>query len=403
MSEDRLMSASHTPIDAEAFGVSLIRGDLAYCLQRRCGLIPENGLGILRRALFWSLLAWLPIVVWAWLSDRALHSETGEPLLAHFGIHARFLLAVPLFIFAELPAHALGKRLLPYFVRTGIVPRAEWGRLRDLVAGMVKMRDASLPWIAIFAIALAVATVSGMSEHLHEVDWAQEAGVAANHPGFGGNWFLYVGRPIFLVLLLGWLWRAVLLLILFWRVAKLDLVIVPTHPDRCGGLGFLAPIPAMFAPVVFAIASVVAAGWGHDVIYHELAVETLRPQMIALLVVMLAIFLSPLLVFHGTLRRVKKQALLDYGVLVGRHGQLVHERWIEGRTVSDDAVLAAPELGPVADTATLYELVGKMRSFPVSSKSVMPIVIAAVIPMIVVLAVQVPLPGILKMLMKVLL
>lgn len=44
---------------------SLVRGDILYRLQRRVGLIPLEGLGIARRALFWALFAWLPIAVWA--------------------------------------------------------------------------------------------------------------------------------------------------------------------------------------------------------------------------------------------------------------------------------------------------------------------------------------------------
>lgn len=51
--------------NAAPWAVSLVRGDLLFRLQRKIGLIPEQGLGIARRATFWSLLAWLPIAVWA--------------------------------------------------------------------------------------------------------------------------------------------------------------------------------------------------------------------------------------------------------------------------------------------------------------------------------------------------
>ena len=83
------------------WAVSLVRGDLLFRFQRKIGLIPEQGLGIARRALFWSLLAWLPIAIWAWKNGYLLPVEGDEPLLAHFGINARLLLAVPLFIIAE--------------------------------------------------------------------------------------------------------------------------------------------------------------------------------------------------------------------------------------------------------------------------------------------------------------
>ena len=50
--------------------------------------------------------------------------------------------------------------------------------------------------------------------------------------GFGGLWFLYVGRSIYLALVLVWLWRIVVVSVLMWRVARLELSLVPTHPDR---------------------------------------------------------------------------------------------------------------------------------------------------------------------------
>ena len=128
--------------------------------------------------------------------------------------------------------------------------------------------------------------------------------------------------------------------------------------------------------------------------------QSLQLPMIAFIVSALLIFLSPLLVFAGPLLRAKKQALLDYGALIGRHGRLVRERWIEGREVKEDAILNAPELGPVADTTSLYEAVKRMRIVPLGKASIAPILLAAAIPMIAVFAIQVPVKGILKTLLK---
>jgi hypothetical protein len=73
--------------------VSLVRDDLPFRLQRRVGLIPRaGGLGAGRRALFWGVLTWLPIAVWAWWIGRALpeQGQAVEPLLQHFGVHQTF-------------------------------------------------------------------------------------------------------------------------------------------------------------------------------------------------------------------------------------------------------------------------------------------------------------------------
>ena len=104
--------------------------------------------------------------------------------------------------------------------------------------------------------------------------------------------------------------------------------------------------------------------------------------------------------FIGPLFHAKKRALLDYGALIGRHGRLVRERWVEQKEVGDQEILSAPELGPVADTTSLYEAVTRMRTIPLGKSSVVPLVLAAGLPMIVVLAIQIPVKQILQMLLK---
>jgi len=236
--------------------------------------------------------------------------------------------------------------------------------------------------MAICAIVVAVMTTSQVTHELHEVSWTLEGEGPAQHFGFAGWWFLYVCRPIFLTLLLAWLWRGVLLFVLFGRIAKLPLSIVPTHPDRTGGFGFLGRFPAMFAPVVLAIGSMLASGWAHDVVYHGAHVTSLRGEMAAFVAVSPAVFPSPLLVIAPLLSHAKKPALLQYDTLIGRHGRLVREKWIEGKDVKDVAVLDAPELGPVADAVAMYDAVLRTRPVPLSKSSVAPLVLAIEVPVI---------------------
>jgi len=391
--------SANAPADA-GFELSLVRDDLAFRLQRRVGLVPREGLGLVRRAVFWSALAWLPIVLWAIYVGRVMPGVAGEPLLAHFGVHARFLVAVPLLILAEGPIHALTTRLLPQFAHSGVVPPGAVAQFRAAIAATARLRDATLPWAVMLGIVVAFASTSEIVHRSHEIDWE---GAPDGRLGFGALWYLYVARTIYLTLVLAWLWRVVLLAVLFWRIARLDLALVPTHPDRAGGLGFLERVPPLFAPVPLAIGCVVASRWAHDAVYHGLALSSLKVQMIAFVVVSVVLFLLPLAAFAGPLKRAKKQALLDYGALVGRHGRLVHERWIQGRRVGDDGLLAAPELGPVADTAAVYDAVKAMRTLPVGKAAIVPLAAAAVAPMIAVLALQMPVRDLALALIKALL
>jgi hypothetical protein len=317
---------------------------------------------------------------------------------------------------AEGMMHSTLTNLLPRLVSSGVVPPSEREHLRAVLIGVARLRDSVLPWIAIGAALISFFWLSAPKELPHEVLWvgAQSAGAQAagsqlqgaspngTGMGFGAWWYLYVGRTIFLALLLAWFWRLVLLGLLFKRIAGLELSLVPTHPDRCAGLGFMARIPIMFVPVVLAISSVFASGWAHQLVYHGVHISSLRIEIIAFIVVLPLLCLLPFFSFLGLMLRTKKQGLLDYGDLISGHGRLVRERWIEGKLIADAPILDAPELGPIADTAAPYELIAKIRPLPLTMGSLVPLVGAAVLPMIILVALELPLKTILLTAMKIL-
>ena len=45
----------------------------------------------------------------------------------HFGVHVRFLLAVPALILGEALAHRVSTTLVPYFLSSGVVPPEQKG------------------------------------------------------------------------------------------------------------------------------------------------------------------------------------------------------------------------------------------------------------------------------------
>jgi hypothetical protein len=246
-------------------------------------------------------------------------------------------------------------------------------------------------------IVVAVTLVAPGPAANHELIWAGDPQHVA---GFGAFWFSWVLRPIFTALLVVWLWRLFLAFLTCARLARLDLRLVPTHPDGAGGLGFLEALPIAFSPVVLAVSVVLASRWSHDVLYHGVHVNELRMPMIAMGVVLALLFLSPLLPWRKALMGAKRNAELEYGALVAEHGRLVRRRWILGEDVGDAPVLSAPELGPVADTITLYEATRKMRAVPIGRRSLFAVLLPAALPQVVVLAIEIPIKDLLLGLLK---
>jgi hypothetical protein len=384
--------------EADDLALSVVRGDALLRAQRAIGLVPREGLGVGRRALVLALLSWAPIAVWALIFDRALPGAADEPLLQHFGIHVRCLVAIPLFVLAESVAHGVTTRLVPHFVHSGLVAEGDRARFREILGGVARLRDATLPWAAMAGLLIAWLVLGPGPAASHELVWAGEP--ATGGFGFGALWFRWVTLPVFLALLLAWLWRLALVTVLCLRLARLDLALVPTHPDGAGGLGFLERLPAAFSPVVLAISTVLASRWAHDVVYHGVHVQSLRMPMITFGVVILVLFLAPLLPWRRPLAAAKRRAELEYGALVAAHGRLVRRRWILGEPVGDDPILAAPELGPVADTLALYEATRRMRTFPIGRRSLLAVLLPAALPLIGVLAIEIPVKDLLLQVLK---
>src|SRR6185503_5267384 len=269
--------------------------DVGLRLQRNVGLVPARGLGVVRRAALFALLTRLPLAVWAAYKGRVLPGGVDEPLVRHFGVHVGFLLAVPALILGEAMAHRVSTTLIPYFLTSGVVPPEQRGAFVRILGSVARLRDNILPWVVIAAFVIAwtvLQPVAAGSDAEHEAAWAASGGGGL---GFGGWWFIYVSRPIFGILLASWLWRLVLVFILLKRIARLDLSIVPTHPDGAGGLGFMKDMPKAFSLLAFATSAVVASRLAHDVLYHGVSLLSLKVVLGGFVVLVVVICIAPLL------------------------------------------------------------------------------------------------------------
>jgi len=310
-----------------------------------------------------------------------------EPLLQHFGVHVRFLVAVPLFIIDDALAQWVLEEIIPYFVHSGLVRDADRQRFAAIVESARHWRDGWRPLVGIAGIVIALIVVSPAVWDAHELSWAvSDPPLRALR--FGIFWFRYVSLPIFLTLVLVWLWRLALSTALMWRISRLDLALVPTHPDEAAGLGFLEAVPMAFIAPAFAISAVLSGRWAHDVIYHGVTLSSLAISMGTFVVATALLILVPLLVFMRPLGAARRIALFEYGTLVGEQHRRLRRRWILNELLSDDAMLDAPELGPGAYSGRLYDAVWRMLPIPVGKRSVLAILALIALPLVPLVAAE---------------
>lgn len=357
-------------------------------LLRALKLVPPHQFAAPRRTLLLVILTWVPIMVWAAFTGHLHPSVQDDSLMRHLGVHIRCLLGIPLFVLCEPFADRVMRIVVGNFPTSGLIRDDQLGAFDQVLNSVERLRDSRLVYLILTAIVVVSALVSRQNWLIQDTDsvvWSAPSGGL----DFGGMWALYVVRPLFLFMLLAWVWRLILTWILFRRISRLDLQLIPSHPDRVGGIGFVRLHSAAFSMVVLAISSVACAAMAHQMLSHGAKIAQFQPLLIFLVVLLVVLFGLPLTAFSWRLRRTSLRAQFEYGTLAGRHVRGLHQRWIEGRKIEDD-VLSAPEIGPAADVFTLYQMATKMQLVPVGKAQLGAILIPAAVPALLVVALEVP-------------
>jgi hypothetical protein len=203
-----------------------------------------------------------------------------------------------------------------------------------------------------------------------------------------GWWALLVALPLFWFLLGRWLWRFITWGLLLRDIAGCDLRLVATHPDRCGGLSFIAKYPNTYLLFVFAISLVVSSSVLKHVVYGGASLMNFKIALLGMVAGLVIAFVLPLLVFTPVLLKLKQQGLSRYAILASRHNLAFEEKWANAQ--SAESSLGSPDISSLADLAAGYQLVRDIRPLPLALSSIVPLILAALLPIAAVAATQAP-------------
>jgi len=378
------------PVAAPETTFSLLEDPLLR-VQRALRLAPRHGFGAVRRALPYGLGLWIPLIVWALASGNLAAATWRDVILRHLELHVRCLIAIPMLVISEPLANRIIGAIVGNFPTSDLILPEERAAFDAGIRRAERWRDSLFVWGIIVGLVTLI-TLLGTNQPIDPetvgLDWGSGA--------FAVGWARFVVRPLFLLMLLAWLWRLLLTWIVFRGIARLDLQLVPSHPDRVGGLGFVQLQPAAFSLVVFTLSAVVCAAAGQQMVEHDLRLAQFQAPLIALVAILMALFLAPLTAFGSKLRRTRLRGRFEYGTLSGRHVRGLHRRWVDGLEVKDDGVMQAPEIGPAADVATLYELATRMRPLPIGMPPLLAVLVPALLPVLPVATLEIPLKDILS-------
>ena len=194
-----------------------------------------------QRIIVISLLAWLPLLVLSALEGQVLGGSAAVPFLLDVEVHVRFLVALPLLIVAELVVHQRMRFVVQQFLERNLIPESAMPRFDAAIASAFRLRNSVLAEVLLIAFVYVVGILIVWRHYmaLDTATWYATPSAEGSKLSLAGMWYGYVSLPIFQFLLLRWYFRLFIWTRFLWQVSRIELSLVPTHPDRVGGLGFL--------------------------------------------------------------------------------------------------------------------------------------------------------------------
>jgi hypothetical protein len=387
-----------------ANGFSLCKGGLAFDLMLKLHVGHRHRSHLLRRVALFILVMWVPMAILAGAQDSG--PAVGGPIsfFADLSIYARFFVTFPLFIAAEVSIDPWIGRMVAQFVETGLVRPDVLPGFRTALSDTARLRDSK--WIEgmILIAVWVVNSVIRREEFIeHLASWASVVTETGRQMTMAGMWYTYISAPLFLFLAARWLWRIGLWTYLLWRISTLDLHLAPAHPDRVGGLGFLAVGQTRFAILSFATGTVVASYLANLVVFEHVSALSFRTLLIATVVIQLALVLAPLLVFTPRLFDLKEKANLQYGALATRYVREFDAKWLrDQRALPEQELLGNNDIQSLADLASSFGIVQEIRVVPFGKETVLTMIFAYALPLLPLFVSELPLKEILSVMGKML-
>jgi hypothetical protein len=396
-------NATAAQSDVEAQDFSLVLGGPLYQLLLRSHL-SDDVLGHLKtRVLVLAGIAWVPLLVLTALTGQLLGGVT-VPFLRDLDVHVRFLVAIPLLVVGELIVHERLRMLVKTFRARNLIPEDAIARFDAALASAYRLRNSVFAEI-VLVIVVYVVGVSIIWRHfvvLTAATWYATPDADGSTLTTAGLWYSYVSLPIFQFLLCRWYFRFFIWARALWQISRIKLALIPTHPDRVGGLGFLSGTPFAFAPLLLAHGALLSSALANRILHLGEKLTDFTVLIAALVAWLLILVVGPLLVFVPQLARAKRTGLREYGTLAQTYVRDFDGKWLRGRP-SEQNLLGSGDIQSLADLDSSMEIIRSMRAVPISKQALIQLVVITLAPLAPLLLTIMPMKDLAKMLLGVIL
>ena len=380
----------------EPLDFSLVLGGPLFQLLVRSRLATPALELMKRRTVFISMFAWLPLLLLSLVDGKAWWG-VGLPFLYDIEMQARFLVALPVLIAAEILANQRTRLIVGQFIERDIITAAVLPKFREVIASAMKLRNS----VAIELILLLLVFVGGY------YFWTAVSGIEKIGTGTGtwyttvtdggaqlspaGYWYIFVSRPLFQFIVIRWYFRVFIWARFLWQSSRLELNLIPTHPDRAAGLGFLGLSSAAFAPVLLAQGVMLAGLIADRIFFAGAKLSDFKMEILGGVAVLLLLVLGPLLVFSPCLMRAKRNGLREYGMLASQYVREFDLKWVRGGASGDEPLIGSGDIQSLADLGNSFQVIRDIQPFPFGKDTVILLIVITLLPVLPLVLTMIPL------------
>ena len=381
---------------------SLVVGGPLYQLWRGTRLADDALRLLRRRILAIVLLAWAPLLLLSIAEGHAWGDGVRLPFLYDVEVQVRLLIAVPLLVLAETFVHHRMQPVVRQFLDRGLIPDAARPQFDAAIASAIRLRNSAAAEVLLIAFVYFVGVRLWRTEVALDVtSWYGSTAQGRLQPSLAGWWLGLVSVPLFQFLFLRWYLRLFIWTRFLWQVSQIDLRLVPMHPDRAGGLGFLGAVAYAFSPLLLAQGTMLSGMMANQIFYAGATLLAFRVHLVGLVAVLLFAILGPMLVFAPKLAAAKRAGLREYGALAQRYVREFDAKWLRGGAPADEPLIGAADIQSLADLGNSFEVVNGMRWVPFAGQTVLQLAITTLLPVLPLMLTMISLEELLNQLLKV--
>jgi hypothetical protein len=329
-------------------------------------------------------VAWLPSAILSAI-EGTFFSGSDLPFIKDVSMQARLLIALPMLILIKFPIDRKVSAVAAYIHESLINREDQLVVLKKALQKTIKLTHSAIVEAILFVLVIAT-TISFVKAGVfiglegNATSWITTGHAGDESLSYAGYWLFTVSIPFMQFFLIRWFWRYFVWSLFLYRMSKANLNLMPTHPDRSGGLGVILLAQKSFA-LIFVCGSVIISGQFIAMLLQQPdTFLTLRNEAAAYIIFSIILILLPMLFFLGKLQELKNQGLLDLSKLGVKMSREFEKEWINPTSEKKEIEEKLVDPSMVFDYGGMYDSLQQLRIVPVTLQDLVGLAVLLLIP-----------------------